>query len=570
MAEFTIVVKLDTRQAKSNSKQLENSLGGLERKVQGIASGFKAVTSLYLVKEATRYVKALIDLGDAYTNIQNRLRTVTDTSEQLASVTDSLFQIANRTRSSFAGTAEVYARIGLSAKELGRSQQELLNFTESLNKAVILSGASSQEASAGLIQLSQGLASGALRGDELRSVLEQLPAVADVIAKHLGVTRGQLRQLGQEGALSAQIVLDAFKEARQELDERFAKTVPTVGQAFEVLQNNIIGAIGKFNEVTGFSKTLAEDILKLANAMQKLGDFTLRAAAFFKALDTTLAEVPDKLGQTGKTILGIITGVPIIGADPAVKKSIGQIAREAADTFSDEYTKEAAKQQWGVKAMVAALQEVSKEFERRKAIKLPPIEAIVEPIQPSRGRNVSSDPLEQTVRNLRDTAQQFEDIKTNVSDFPDLGKSFKDSAAGTQLLKVGLESATDALINFVDTGKFGIFELAKVIRDAALRLLLQTGAKALGLPGFQHGGSFRVGGVGGPDSQLVAFKASPGEQVTVAPPNVNVNPQVHLGIVNVQNQEEAWQAVARTHAGTRTIMNVIGDNAGAVRKLLAV
>src|SRR5690606_2602352 len=98
---------------------------------------------------------------------------VTTGTENLTTVTSRLFDVANRTRSSFEGTANLYARVALATKELGIGQQELLTFTERVNQAIILSGASAQEAQAGLIQLSQGLASGALRGDELRSVLEQ-------------------------------------------------------------------------------------------------------------------------------------------------------------------------------------------------------------------------------------------------------------------------------------------------------------------------------------------------------------------------------------------------------------
>lgn len=212
----------------------------------------------------------LIRMADTFTNIQNRLKLVTTGTENLARVTDELFNVANRTRSSYESTAELYTRVAQASKDLGRSQEELLQFTESLNQAVILSGASAEEASAGIIQLSQGIASGALQGDELRSVLEQLPAVADVIAKSLGVTRGELRAMGKEGKITAQVVLDAFKQAREELDGKFAQTVPTIGQSFTVLQNNAMRLWGEFTTGSGIAQGLAQALLLVANNLDRI------------------------------------------------------------------------------------------------------------------------------------------------------------------------------------------------------------------------------------------------------------------------------------------------------------
>ena len=98
--------------------------------------------------------------------------------------------IANATRSDFEATSELYARLANSSKELGVGQEQLLKFTKILNQAIVLSGASAEEAAGGIRQLAQGMASGTLRGDELNSVMENFPKVADIIAQGLGVTRG--------------------------------------------------------------------------------------------------------------------------------------------------------------------------------------------------------------------------------------------------------------------------------------------------------------------------------------------------------------------------------------------
>ncbi len=216
-------------------------------------------------------VRAIVDLTDTFTNMQNRLRLVTTSTQDLTDTTERLFDIANRTRTAFASTATLFARTALSVQDLGISQERTLQFTESLNQAVLLSGVNAVEASAGIIQLSQGLASGALRGDELRSVLEQLPFVADVISKSLGVTRGRLRELGTEGAITTEIIITAFEEMREELEVRSAQAVKTIGQSFTILRNQFIRFVGAANEATGASGILSISILSLANNIDILG-----------------------------------------------------------------------------------------------------------------------------------------------------------------------------------------------------------------------------------------------------------------------------------------------------------
>lgn len=267
MPDFPIRVKVDPKDAQKGSRKVKAELKGIENKADSMRKTLGRAFQFAMVAGGILVLK---NLADTYTNLQNRIRTVTDSYEEQVAVTERLFEISNATRSSYEATTEVYARTALAVKEMGRSQEETLQFTKSLNQAVILSGASAMEAQAGMIQLSQGLASGALRGDELRSVLEQLPAVADVIAKGLGVTRGELRLMGMEGKITADIVMDSFAKAREELDERFAKTVPTIGQSFVVLRNKILQSLGALDEATGISRTLSVAIIELANNMETL------------------------------------------------------------------------------------------------------------------------------------------------------------------------------------------------------------------------------------------------------------------------------------------------------------
>jgi tape measure domain-containing protein len=283
MADFRIRIIADPKGVVQGADKADKALKKVEKSSNSLASSLK---SAFGFLSAGLIVRELVTLIDTFTNLQNRLKVVTKDEIALTTATENLFKISQRTRSSFAGSVELYSRLALATKDLGTESKELEQFTESLNKAVILSGASAREANAGIIQLSQGLASGTLRGDELRSVLEQLPVVADVISKSLGITRGQLREMGTQGKITAEVVLKAFKEAREELDKRFLKTVPTISQSFQVLKNNMIKLTGTFDKNTGIAAQLSKAIMFLSENLETLTKVT---AIFATMLITVLA-----------------------------------------------------------------------------------------------------------------------------------------------------------------------------------------------------------------------------------------------------------------------------------------
>lgn len=253
------------------AREAQEKIKGVGRASQTASRWVSQLKTLLTGFAAAATLRGLTNLVDTFTLIQNRLRTVTDSTAELAVVTGELIAVSNRTRSDFRNTAEVYTRAALATRELGISQRETLHFTESLNQAIILGGSNTREANQGLIQLSQGLASGALRGDELRSVLEQLPVVSDVIAQGLNVTRGELRRLGEQGLITARDILRAFRDARLELDERFTEIVPTIGQALTVLRNQFLFFIGSIDQTYTISGRLAQIIIDLANHMETFG-----------------------------------------------------------------------------------------------------------------------------------------------------------------------------------------------------------------------------------------------------------------------------------------------------------
>ncbi|MBL4904276.1 MAG: tape measure protein [Desulfocapsa sp.] len=317
MTDFRINVIVDPSKALRPMDKVDNRLKKTEasaKRLQGTMS--RAFTLIGIVAA----VRGLGQMVDAVTNARNRIRLVTKDAAQLNGVMEELFNISKRTRTGFEATATIFSRTALSVKDLGLSQRETLEFTESLNQAIVLSGVKAQEANAGLIQLSQGLASGTLRGDELRSVLEQLPKVADVIAEGMKVTRGELRLLGQEGKISAKDVIDAFKGAASELRRDFGESIPTISQAFSVLRSSAIQFISVFDNATGASEKLARSILALAENLDTIAKFAVVAGAalagpFAKAgvLFATRAVVALSVAilanPIGALIIGLTAGV---------------------------------------------------------------------------------------------------------------------------------------------------------------------------------------------------------------------------------------------------------------------
>lgn len=340
-----IVNEQGSRTVRRNLDDLANT----SRRVGGAIDFVR--NSLHLLGGALA-TRQIINYANTYVNLQNRIRATGAETKQLTGIYSELLSVANATRSDLEGTVETYSRLAISSKELGVSQRELIDFTKSLNQAIILSGASAQEAQAGMIQLSQGLASGALRGDELRSVLEQLPTVADVIAKNLKVTRGELRTLGTEGKITANVVLDAFKNARVELDEKFGKSVPTIGQSFTVLKNNFVDFVGRLDESVGLTTKLSKLIFTLANNLDLAAKSALALSSGLiivggtrRSIDLlvgsvralTLAIAANPLGALAIVLTTVITSITLfrdeikLGIDDVT--TLGDLMRAVGEVF---------------------------------------------------------------------------------------------------------------------------------------------------------------------------------------------------------------------------------------------
>ena len=245
-------------------------------------------------------VSKIIEYADAYTNLQNRLKLVTDSTEALGQATQNVIDIAQNSRQTLGATGDLYFKISQNADKLGLSVADVTRVTETFGKTLALSGAGTQQAEAAILQFSQALASGVFRGDEFNSVAENAPAAMDAFSRALGVTKGELRKLAHDGALTADILIQALKEQSVEVDKAFAKTESTIGQGFTDLKNSAIIFTGRINESTEASKGFVGIMSKASDFMDSLD------------IDENAKLIGDAFGYAYKAAL-VFAGIKLTG-----------------------------------------------------------------------------------------------------------------------------------------------------------------------------------------------------------------------------------------------------------------
>ncbi|MDC4858215.1 tape measure protein [Acinetobacter baumannii] len=297
-----LVIVIDSRNAERNARNLGNELDSIERK------GDYASKSMDGLSVATRalagYMAGLVTVGaaiskmDAYTGLQNRLKLVTNNQAELNKATEDTFRIAQKTYSAWDSVLQVYQRFSDNAKTLNLTMDDTARLTETVSKAVAISGASAEAADAALVQFGQALASGTLRGEELNSVMEQTPALAKAIAQGMGITVGELRSVAAEGKITSQEIVKALKNVQNNVDALFAKTDITIGQSLTLLNNEITKFVGEAGQGSGAAQALSGSIQLLAENLESISYVAILGgtALLTKAIATQVSALNTKLG----------------------------------------------------------------------------------------------------------------------------------------------------------------------------------------------------------------------------------------------------------------------------------
>ncbi|MCU3302730.1 tape measure protein, partial [Enterobacter hormaechei subsp. hoffmannii] len=256
VGDIEYVIKADTAQLLRADKQVRDITDGMEggfnradKAASSLTSSFGSLSRVATSLMAILSVQQVAQYADAWTTLNNKLANALRPSEQLVDVTERVFNITQQTRGSLDATASLYARLERATREYGTSADDLAKLTTIINQGFVVSGATAQEAENAIIQLSQGLASGALRGEEFNSVNEQGNRLIVALADSMGVGIGQMRQMAAAGKLTTDVVVNGLLSQGVTIGNEFANTTTTISQALQVAGNNITKFFGENSTV---------------------------------------------------------------------------------------------------------------------------------------------------------------------------------------------------------------------------------------------------------------------------------------------------------------------------------
>lgn len=256
VGDIEYVIKADTAQLLRADKQVRDITDGMEggfnradKAASSLTSSFGSLSRVATSLMAILSVQQVAQYADAWTTLNNKLANALRPGEQLVDVTERVFNITQQTRGSLDATASLYARLERATREYGTSADDLAKLTTIINQGFVVSGATAQEAENAIIQLSQGLASGALRGEEFNSVNEQGNRLIVALADSMGVGIGQMRQMAAAGKLTTDVVVNGLLSQGVTIGNEFANTTTTISQALQVAGNNITKFFGENSTV---------------------------------------------------------------------------------------------------------------------------------------------------------------------------------------------------------------------------------------------------------------------------------------------------------------------------------
>nr|DAL18488.1 MAG TPA_asm: Tail tape measure [Caudoviricetes sp.] len=255
--------KKDIDSANNALIKMQNNLIKSKQETEGLGNSFKGLNSsglgLLNINAAIGIAQTMKNIAQSATNYLDtmtltkaRLDMINDGTQTTLALQDKIMASADRARMSYKAMGDNVARLNMLAKDQFKSNDEAIAFVETLNKMFVVSGASAEESTSAMYQLSQAMAAGKLQGDEFRSIMENAPMLADAIAKQVGKSKGELKELSSEGLITADIIKNAMFNYADEVEEKFSKMPMTFGQKMQQVSNKMMKKLepvsNKFSE----------------------------------------------------------------------------------------------------------------------------------------------------------------------------------------------------------------------------------------------------------------------------------------------------------------------------------
>lgn len=336
-------VDRSSRQGAQSLERMATTMRSSETQAKTMGGAWKMAGELLPIAGVTLSIAGMTKLAgatlataDRYKLLNGQLKLVTASEEELIAVRGKLYTLADNNRQGDEATINLFARLSRATQELNISQADRLRLTDLVGKSMIISSASTASAEAAMIQLSQAMASGVLRGEELNSIMEQAPRLAQAIAQGLGVTIGELRAMGKEGELTAEKVTAAIMKSGAAIDSEAAKMSTTIGQAALKIKNSTGRVVESFDEATDSSGILAGGLEDIAQGINDLAK-NEQLDGWSKKMVVGLSGVGDVLhgiSVATQSISGsmVVAGVSAVNlATSAYKVARGDLAGARAD-----------------------------------------------------------------------------------------------------------------------------------------------------------------------------------------------------------------------------------------------
>lgn len=252
----------------SEVEKLRSSMTSAQPPAENLTASLKKLGTAFL---GSKLVSGIVSVSDEMTQTTARLNLMNDGLQSTADLQELIYQSAMRSRGTYNATADAVAKMGLLAGDAFSSNQETIAFVEQLNKQFKIAGTSAEGQAAAMLQITQAMSSGVLRGEELNSVFEQAPTIIQSIADYLGVSVGEIRSMAQEGELTASVVKSALLSSAEETNQKFSEIPLTWSDVWTQASNMAIMAL----------QPLLEAINWVANNIEVIGPLVLAAAAAF-------------------------------------------------------------------------------------------------------------------------------------------------------------------------------------------------------------------------------------------------------------------------------------------------
>ena len=427
-------------------------------------------------------VREIVNAANVMIGVENRMNALTGSAEKTAIAMNHMRRIASDSRSDFDAVAMLYTRLALATEHLGATQRDVADATQTVANTFIIAGSHAQEANNSARQLAQGLASGALRGDELRSVMENNTILTKMLADGLGKTIGELREFGHAGKLTAEVVMPILIAGMKETNDQIKDMPMTLGQAGVALRNNFQFIVGDVQKATAGFSTFASVVNKVAENL----DFI-----FIPVLGAMLIAIP-KVIVAIRAMNAALLANPFVAITSAIIAFISLVyifRNEIASVFMDVFQRKLPNfldtflMKWKEfqkfisfaekdKELDAEIAQLAKNIETRtnaefEKIKIPSLMDLIlgrDPNSEGEDDGTGFTPMTALEQFFQDAEKGYKAFFTNI-------KTMQDEMQG--IFQKSYDGLTDLTMDFLQTGKASFKDFATSIVTELIRIAVQ-------------------------------------------------------------------------------------------------